>query len=149
MRMKHLIAAALTALTLSGCSLVYRIDIPQGNYVEQKQVDKLRQGMTREQVEFVLGSPMLRDSFDPNTWYYLYEFQPGRGDKERKELTLNGCWGYNLAGEESVMQDGLAHFNPDWMVSHICKPEAIESQLWAMHNRQCDYCKVLMSFMEE
>ncbi|MEN9531784.1 MAG: hypothetical protein RIQ83_1008, partial [Pseudomonadota bacterium] len=49
MRMKHLIAAALTALTLSGCSLVYRIDIPQGNYVEQKQVDKLRQGMTREQ----------------------------------------------------------------------------------------------------
>jgi outer membrane protein assembly factor BamE (lipoprotein component of BamABCDE complex) len=32
---------------------------------------------------------MLRDSFDPNTWYYLYEFQPGRGDKERKELTLN------------------------------------------------------------
>ena len=52
MRMKHLIAAALTALTLSGCSLVYRIDIPQGNYVEQKQVDKLRQGMTREQVEF-------------------------------------------------------------------------------------------------
>lgn len=88
MRMKHLIAAALTALTLSGCSLVYRIDIPQGNYVEQKQVDKLRQGMTREQVEFVLGSAMLRDGFDPNTWYYLYEFQPGRGEKERKELTV-------------------------------------------------------------
>lgn len=88
MRMKHLIAAALTALTLSGCSLVYRIDIPQGNYVEQKQVDKLRQGMTREQVSYVLGTPMLRDGFDPNTWYYLYEFQPGRGEKERKELTL-------------------------------------------------------------
>ena len=51
---------------------------------EQKQVDKLRQEHDREQVEFVLGSPMLRDSFDPNTWYYLYEFQPGRGDKERK-----------------------------------------------------------------
>ncbi|MGR1252271.1 outer membrane protein assembly factor BamE [Aeromonas veronii] len=88
MRMKHLIAAALTALTLSGCSLVYRIDIPQGNYVEQKQVDKLRQGMTREQVSYVLGTPMLRDGFDPNTWYYLYEFQPGHGDKERKELTV-------------------------------------------------------------
>ena len=88
MRMKHLIAAALTALTLSGCSLVYRIDIPQGNYVEQKQVDKLRQGMTREQVSYVLGTPMLRDGFDPNTWYYPYEFQPGHGDKERKELTV-------------------------------------------------------------
>ncbi len=88
MQMKHLIAAALTALTLSGCSLVYRIDIPQGNYVEQKQVDKLRQGMTREQVSYVLGTPMLRDGFDPNTWSYLYEFQPGHGDKERKELTV-------------------------------------------------------------
>ena len=88
MRMKHLIAAALTALTLSGCSLVYRIDIPQGNYVEQKQVDKLRQGMTREQVSYVLGTPMLRDGFAPTTWYYLYEFQPGHGDKERKELTV-------------------------------------------------------------
>ncbi|MGL5289038.1 MAG: outer membrane protein assembly factor BamE, partial [Aeromonas sp.] len=88
MRMKHLIAAALTAITLSGCSLVYRIDIPQGNYVEQKQVDKLRQGMTREQVSFVLGTPMLRDGFDPNSWYYLYEFQPGHGELERKELTV-------------------------------------------------------------
>ena len=65
MRMKHLIAAALTALTLSGCSLVYRIDIPQGNYVEQKQVDKLRQGMTREQVEFVLGSPCCATASTP------------------------------------------------------------------------------------
>lgn len=88
MWMKHLIAAALTAITLSGCSLVYRIDIPQGNYVEQKQVSKLRQGMTREQVSYVLGSPMLKDTFDANTWYYLYEFQPGHGQKERKELTV-------------------------------------------------------------
>ena len=84
----------------------------------------------------------------------------GRGDKDtviphatfeklqRKELTLNGCWGYNLAGEESVMQNGLAHFNPDWMVSHIVKPEEIVSQLWAMHAHKCDYCKVLLSFME-
>ncbi|ENY71109.1 Small protein A [Aeromonas diversa CDC 2478-85] len=86
--MKLLMAAALAALTLSGCSLVYRIDIPQGNYVEQKQVDKLRQGMTREQVVYVLGSPMLKDAFDHDTWHYLYEFQPGRGDKERKEMTL-------------------------------------------------------------
>ena len=67
---------------------------------------------------------------------------------QRKEITLNGCWGYNLAGEEAVMQDGLAHFDPDWMVSHIVKPEAIVDQLWAMHEHQCDYCKVLLSFQE-
>ena len=72
MRMKHLIAAALTALTLSGCSLVYRIDIPQGNYVEQKQVDKLRQGMTREQVLMALGYPISSENPDlsADLWRY-------------------------------------------------------------------------------
>ena len=85
----------------------------------------------------------------------------GRGEKDtviphaafeklqRKELTLNGCWGYNLAGEERVMQNGLAHFDPNTMISHIVKPEAIVDQLWAMHERRCDYCKVLLSFREE
>lgn len=84
----------------------------------------------------------------------------GRGEKDtviphatfemlqRKEITLNGCWGYNLAGEELVMQKGLAHFNPDVLISHIVTPDTIVDQLWAMYERRCDYCKVLLSFME-
>ncbi|MGL5949256.1 MAG: outer membrane protein assembly factor BamE [Aeromonas sp.] len=88
MSLKSLLLAALTALTLSGCGLVYRIDIPQGNYVEQKQVDKLRHGMTPEQVTYVLGSPMLRDSFSRERWYYLYEFTAGNGDKLRQEFSV-------------------------------------------------------------
>ncbi len=87
------LAAALTAATLSGCSafdsLVYKIDIPQGNFIEQSQVEKLRVAMTREQVEFILGRPVLRDSFADNTWYYVYQFKSGRTNEiTRKELII-------------------------------------------------------------
>ncbi|TKB49304.1 outer membrane protein assembly factor BamE [Ferrimonas sediminicola] len=87
------LAAALTAATLSGCSvfdkLVYKIDIPQGNFIEQTQVEKLRIEMSREQVEFILGRPVLRDSFADDTWYYVYQFKSGRsGEITRKELII-------------------------------------------------------------
>ncbi len=67
------------ALSLSACSSwVYRIDIPQGNYLEQKSIDKIQVGMTKEQVKFVLGSPVVIDSFDQDTWNYIYRFKSGR-----------------------------------------------------------------------
>ena len=70
------------ALSLSACSSwVYRIDIPQGNYLEQKSIDKIQVGMTKEQVKFVLGSPVLIDSFDNDTWNYVYRFKSGRSKK--------------------------------------------------------------------
>ena len=66
------------ALTLSACSSwVYRIDIPQGNYLEQKNIDKIQVGMTKEQVKFILGSPVLVDTFDNDTWNYIYRFKSG------------------------------------------------------------------------
>ena len=83
------IAALLTGVmmaTMTGC--VYRIDIPQGNYVEQKQVDQLRVGMTREQVVYVMGSPMTTDQNDPDVWYYINYLKPGWGKEERKDLRI-------------------------------------------------------------
>lgn len=70
------------ALSISACSSwVYRIDIPQGNYLEQKSIDKIQVGMTKEQVKFVLGSPVMVDSFDQDTWNYVYRFKSGRSEK--------------------------------------------------------------------
>jgi len=70
------------ALSLSACSSwVYRIDIPQGNYLEQKNIDKMQVGMTKEQVKFVLGSPVMIDAFDKDTWNYVYRFKSGRSKK--------------------------------------------------------------------
>jgi len=66
-------------LSLSACSSwVYRIDIPQGNYLEQKGIDKLQVGMTKEQVKFILGTPVVKDAFNKDTWHYVYKFKSGR-----------------------------------------------------------------------
>ena len=68
-------------VTLCGCSSwVYRIDIPQGNYLEQKDIDKLQIEMTKEQVKFVLGSPVVIDTFNDDVWHYVYRFKSGRND---------------------------------------------------------------------
>ncbi|CED72176.1 lipoprotein, small protein A [Aliivibrio wodanis] len=90
---KWIIALPLAVGLLGGCSLleplVYRIDIAQGNYVEQEAVDKLRFGMTKKQVQFVMGSPMLVESGYPNTWYYIYNFTKGHNDSIQKDLVVH------------------------------------------------------------
>ena len=90
---KWLVAVPLAMTLLTGCSvvekLVYRIDINQGNYVEQSAVDKLKFGMTKAQVRFVLGSPMLIENGYPNTWYYIYHHTPGHGEPVQKDLIVN------------------------------------------------------------
>jgi outer membrane protein assembly factor BamE len=69
-------------LSLSACSSwVYRIDIPQGNYLEQKSIDKIQIGMTKEQVKFILGSPVVLDAFNKDTWHYVYKLKSGRSEK--------------------------------------------------------------------
>ncbi|WP_105190088.1 MULTISPECIES: outer membrane protein assembly factor BamE [unclassified Pseudoalteromonas] len=82
-------AIVIVCSSLSACSSwVYRINIPQGNFLEQSDVDKLRVDMTREQVLYVLGKPVAEDAFDKDTWYYLYVFNLGREFEQRKQLKL-------------------------------------------------------------
>ena len=64
------------ATLLSGC--VYRMNIQQGNYLEGRTVDQLQVGMTRTQVRYLLGTPMVPDAFDKERWDYLYYFRRGR-----------------------------------------------------------------------
>ena len=61
---------------LSGC--VYRMNIQQGNYLEGRTVDQLQVGMTRNQVRYLLGTPMVPDAFEKERWDYLYYFKRGR-----------------------------------------------------------------------
>jgi outer membrane protein assembly factor BamE len=65
-----------TSTLLSGC--VYRMNIQQGNYLEGRTVDQLQVGMTRSQVRYLLGTPMVPDAFDKGRWDYLYFFKKGR-----------------------------------------------------------------------
>ncbi len=88
MQIKSLLLAALSATLLLSSGCVYRIDMPQGNFIEQKQIDRLRVGMSRAQVAYVMGSPMVQDGFNKDTWYYVYYLKPGWEAAERKELRL-------------------------------------------------------------
>lgn len=76
-----------SALLVSGCS-AYRIDVRQGNYVDQEMVAQLRKGMTRDQVRFALGSPLVVDMFRENRWDYVYRFTEGWGDPQTRTLSL-------------------------------------------------------------
>ena len=86
--MKRLLLPAilLMALPLAGC--VCRLDVPQGNYVEQKQVSLLRVGMTKEQVRYVLGSPVTQNPFREDEWDYIYIERHGWDDPIQKNLFL-------------------------------------------------------------
>lgn len=86
------ITVLIAALSLSACSSwVFRYDIPQGNYLEQKTIEKLQVGMTKEQVKFILGSPVVVDAFNNDTWHYVYKLKSGR-DRDfdiQKKFILN------------------------------------------------------------
>lgn len=77
------------ALALVGCSLKpYKIDIQQGNVVTQEMISKLRQGMTRSQVKFVMGTALVTDAFHPERWDYFYKFDKAGKAREERRLTL-------------------------------------------------------------
>jgi outer membrane protein assembly factor BamE len=82
-----LIAAALFLPALGGC--VYRMNIQQGNYLENSTLDQLQVGMTRSQVRYLLGTPMVPDAFDKDRWDYLYYLRKGRLEKpEQRHLIV-------------------------------------------------------------
>ena len=77
-------------LALAGCSFpgVYKIDIQQGNVVTQNMIDQLRPGMTRRQVRFIMGNPLLTDTFHADRWDYLYSIQPGGGERQQERVSV-------------------------------------------------------------
>lgn len=84
-------AAILGAWLVAGCGgfSEYRIDIQQGNVVSQESVAQLRQGMTRDQVRFLLGTPLLQDVFHADRWDYVYRLDRRQASSiEESRLTV-------------------------------------------------------------
>jgi outer membrane protein assembly factor BamE len=80
-------AVMLAAVAATGC--VYRMDIQQGNLLDADQVEQVEVGMTRSQVRFLLGTPMVIDSFDTERWDYVYSLRRGHSRKvERRHLVV-------------------------------------------------------------
>ena len=83
---RYLITLALLFL-LSACS-IHKIDIQQGNIIEDEQREKLLLGMRKQQVLRLLGTPLIQDPFRPDRWDYTYYFKPANKPAERNQLTL-------------------------------------------------------------
>ncbi len=87
---RHCLTAAITVaatLSLAACQLprVHKITVQQGNVITQDMIDKLKPGMTKSQVVFVMGEPVFRNPFDANRWDYIYTIEvPGYYDDERR-----------------------------------------------------------------
>ena len=66
----------------------YRIDIQQGNFITSDMVQKLAVGQTREQVRFILGTPLLVDIFRTNRWDYVFRSAKGWNEPEKRKLIV-------------------------------------------------------------
>jgi len=67
---------------------VYHLDIRQGNFISQEMASQLKPGLTREQVRFVLGTPLVTDPFHGNRWDYVYRYNPGTGNVIQRRLSV-------------------------------------------------------------
>lgn len=79
-------SAILVSCSIEHLPGVYRIDVQQGNVVTEEMLRKLNPGMSRQQVRFVLGSPLLIDTFQPDRWYYVYSFKSGNERREQRTI---------------------------------------------------------------
>lgn len=86
--MKKLIISLFLTLIISGCHIVYRPNIQQGNVLQQSTTDQLKLGMTKEQVRYLLGSCVLQSPFEPDRQDYIYFLQPGHGESLQRRITL-------------------------------------------------------------
>jgi len=74
-------------LLSSGCE-PHKIDVQQGNKIKPSALAKLKTGMSRKQVLYVLGTPLLKDPFHQDRWDYIYYLKPGNDTVKRSRVTL-------------------------------------------------------------
>ena len=91
------------------CCQIYKYDIQQGNHITQELVNNLKPGLTKSEVQNILGTPALVPVLDLQQWQYSYYFTPGvKGDAEVKYLTLY-----------FDKHDKLQSYTGDWKVSKL------------------------------
>ena len=92
MQLRTFLGAVVLALSLASCStvqkVVYRIDVPQGNYLEASTVAQVKPGMTAQQVQYLLGTPVLIDPYNNLTWYYVFLQQHSYQKPEQHTFTV-------------------------------------------------------------
>ena len=98
---------------------VYRINVEQGNVVNEEMVEKLRPGLNKRQVRYIMGTPLIEDSFHADRWDYRYLLRNGNETLAETRLTL---W---FDGDELARAEGPDA--PDWAVSDASDSEVTEA----------------------
>jgi outer membrane protein assembly factor BamE len=79
---------SLLLVGLSGCQIIYKLPTRQGNVIEQRDLNKLKPGMTREQVKFVMGTPLAATPFRDDRWDYVGYYKSPRGDVTQRTVSV-------------------------------------------------------------
>ena len=86
---------------------VHKVTVQQGNVITQEMIDRLKPGMTKEQVAFVMGEPVVRNAFNQDRWDYIYSVEVRGRFAESRRVTLH-------------FEDGLlASFSGDYAPSDV------------------------------
>ena len=95
---------AIRIVTLISCSIpqTYKVVIRQGNIIEADQVEKLEVGMTESQVRFVLGSPLIQDTFEPDIWIYQSRVSQGELTYGESKIILSFKEGRLIEWEDNL-----------------------------------------------
>ena len=90
MNIKNKFSILIISLLLSNCSIprIFQVVISQGNLVDQEMLDKLEIGMTESQVKFVMGTPLISDTFYPDRWDYFTSVTQGDNTYTNQKITL-------------------------------------------------------------
>lgn len=96
------LAITLAISVLAGCSYfqfpgVHKVEIQQGNIITQDMIDQLQPGMTRSQVRYIMGTPLIADTFNQDRWDYFYSVKKS-GEREKREQVTLIFQGDNLVG---------------------------------------------------
>lgn len=121
----RLICCLALSVFLTGCSgismpsfsmpnlpSIHKFDIQQGNVITQEMIDQLKPGMTKSQVRFIMGTPLVADTFNQNRWDYYYSLVPGKGEEVREQVSI------------FFEDDKLIGFRGDYIPSSVATPPA-------------------------
>ena len=81
LRSVSIASLACLCLVNAGCFSSYRVEIQQGNVISAEQIEKLTPGTPRDEVRFILGTPLIEDPFHAQRWDYFYSLDPAKGEK--------------------------------------------------------------------
>ncbi len=83
-----IIIGAIWGCSVNDLPFVYKVEVQQGNLLTQENLDKIKLGMSKRQITYIIGSPNIIDPFHQDRWEYIFTLKPSRGNYRENKITL-------------------------------------------------------------